>query len=120
LRDIFLRQRKELISIREANSRVKGAKVTFVGTVGGKPATRMSKNGNRYLVMEVSDESAKSKIMIFGSKLDGCEEINDGLPVEKNIVVVVGQKQDDDTVFADSITTQTNEIYTKLSELKKT
>ena len=43
--------------------------------------------------------------------------MNDGLPKEKNIVIVKGTKVDE-AVFADLIAVQTNKIYTKLSDLK--
>jgi DNA polymerase-3 subunit alpha len=118
LKDIFSKERPNLLSLNSVNARTKGADVEFIAPVGSKPATRMSKNGNRYLVMEVQDETDRTKVMIFGDRLDGCEEMNGGLPQEKNIVIVTGQKQDDNTVFANSITVQTNKIYTRYSEIE--
>ena len=57
--------------------------------------------------------------MLFNDKIDQCEEENnDTLPQDKNIVVVVGQKQEDNTVFADRIIVQTNKIYTKYSDMR--
>jgi DNA polymerase-3 subunit alpha len=118
LKDIFAKERPNLLSLSSVNARTKGAEVEFIAPVGSKPATRMSRNGNRYLVMEVQDETDRTKVMIFGDRLDGCEETNGGLPQEKNIVIVTGQKQDDNTVFANSITIQTNKIYTRYSEIE--
>ena len=118
LRDIFIEKRKDLKSLREISSKQKGTNVTFVGTVESKPTVRVSKNGNRYLVMEVNDDSDKSKVMVFGKTLDECEESNGGFPKEKNVIIVIGQKQEDNTIFADTIAIQTNKIYTRLSELK--
>ena len=67
----------------------------------------------------MDDETGKAKVMLFNDKIDQCEEENnDSLPKEKNIVVVIGQKQEDNTIFADRIIVQTNKIYTKLSDLK--
>ena len=84
-----------------------------------KPTLRTSKNGNRYLITEVDDETGRVKVMLFNDKIEMCEdENNDTLPEDKNIVVVVGQKQDDNTIFADRIIVQTNKIYTKYSEMK--
>ena len=65
-----------------------------------KPALRTSKKGSRYLICEVDDETGKAKVMLFNDKIDQCEEENnDSLPKEKNIVVVIGQKQEDNTIF---------------------
>ena len=119
LRDIFVSKLPNLESIRTINTKEQGETATFVATVNNKPATRMSKKGNRYFVADLGDESANIKVMMFGSRIDECEEQNGELPKEKNIVVVKGQKQEDDTVFANSITTQTNTIYTRFSEIEK-
>jgi DNA polymerase-3 subunit alpha len=119
LRDIFIGTLPDLESIRTVNAKEQGDTVTFTGSINGKPATRMSKKGNRYFVADIGDESANVKIMMFGNRIDDCEELNGELPQQKNIVVVKGQKQEDDTVFANSITIQTNTIYTRYSELDK-
>ena len=67
----------------------------------------------------MDDETGKGKVMLFNDKIEGCEDENSGkLPEDKNIVVVVGQKQEDNTIFADRIIVQTNKIYTKYSEIK--
>jgi DNA polymerase III alpha subunit len=120
LKDIFINTLPDLESIRLINGSEKGDTVRFVGTVNSKPATRMSKNGNRYFVTEIGDESDNVKVMMFNDRIEQCQEMNGGeLPKEKNIVVIKGQKQEDNTVFANSITTQTNKIYTRFSELDK-
>jgi len=119
LRDIFLKDSPNLEPIAQVNGKEKGEDVIFTGTINDKPATRMSKKGNRYFVADVGDETSNVKVMMFGNRIDGCEEQNGSLPKEKNIVVVKGQKQEDDTVFANSITIQTNKIYTRFSELEK-
>ena len=60
--------------------------------------------------------------MIFngkmGDKMDQCKKDNNGLPKEKNIVVIKGIKKDGDVIFSDMITVQDCKIYTRLSELK--
>ena len=118
--DIFMSKLPNLESIRNVNSREQRDTVQFVGTVNSKPAIRMSKNGNRYLVTEVGDESDNVKVMMFGDRVDECQESNRGeLPKEKDIIVVRGQKQEDNTVFANTIKVQTNKIYTRFSELDR-
>jgi len=119
LKDIFIDKSPNLMGLGEVNEQRKGRKVTFIGTVVSKPTLRTSKNGNRYLITEVDDETGRVKVMLFNDKIEMCEdENNDTLPEDKNIVVVVGQKQDDNTIFADRIIVQTNKIYTKYSEMK--
>ena len=119
LKDIFIEKSPDLMGLGEISEQRKGRKVTFIGTVIGKPALRTSKKGSRYLIMEVDDETGKGKVMLFNDKIEGCEDENSGkLPEDKNIVVVVGQKQEDNTIFADRIIVQTNKIYTKYSEIK--
>ena len=66
----------------------------------------------------VEDETATVKTMIFSKRLDQCEQMNDGFPVQDNIIIVKGVKKDE-VVFADQISVQSNRIYTKLSELKE-
>ena len=56
--------------------------------------------------------------MIFSKKMEECESLNNGLPKEKNIVIVKGRKFDE-VVFADLISVQDHEVYTKLSDLKR-
>jgi hypothetical protein len=60
--------------------------------------------------------------MIFnskmGNKMDQCKEDNNGLPKEKNIVIIEGNKKDGGVIFADMITVQDCKIFTRLSELK--
>lgn len=44
--------------------------------------------------------------------------MNNGLPKEKNIVIIKGKKVDG-AIFADLIAIQDIKVYTKLSELKR-
>ena len=74
---------------------------------------------SRYIRFKIGDETGSLKVMIFNWKMDECEKNNDGLPKEKDIVIIEGTKMDQGTVFADSISIQNNKIYTKLSEIKK-
>ena len=119
LKDIFIDKSPNLMGLGEVAEQRQRQKVTFIGTIISKPALRTSKKGSRYLICEVDDETGKAKVMLFNDKIDQCEEENnDSLPKEKNIVVVIGQKQEDNTIFADRIIVQTNKIYTKYSEMR--
>jgi len=80
---------------------------------GGK-----SRAGNKYLKIEVSDETGTIPALIFNDAIERCETMNNGLPVKKNIVIVKGRKSDGDAIFANLIGVQDQKVYTKLSELK--
>ena len=117
LRDIFKDKRPGLTSIKDIEESNKGRRVEFIGIVEEKPYSGSSKNGNKYCRMLISAETGFMKALIFKDKLEQCKNMNDGLPKEKNIVIVKGTKVDE-AVFADLIAVQTNKIYTKLSDLK--
>ena len=116
LKDIFSSKREGLISVRSVNGLAERNRVVFIGQIEdcwkGK-----SKNGNKYYKMDVADETATSKVMIFNDKMDDCQSINNGLPQKGQIVIVKGSTADG-VVFADLISVQDNKVYTKLSELK--
>jgi len=116
LRDIFSSKREGLTSVRSVNGLAERNKVVFIGQIEdcwkGK-----SKNGNKYYKMDVADETATSKVMIFNDKMDDCQSLNNGLPQKGQIVIVKGSTADG-VVFADLISVQDNKVYTKLSELK--
>jgi len=104
-------------NIRDVEAAFIDDKVNFVGWVDEAVKSK-SRNGNSYLRLQLSDEKAEMKTMIFSRKMDQCQENNDGkLPVKSDIVVVKGTKKDA-VVFADSIEIADVTIYTKLSELK--
>jgi DNA polymerase-3 subunit alpha len=117
LKDIFENKRSGLMSVREIEEAALQTKVAFVGAVDEKPYSGSSKKGNKYCRLSISDETGFIKVLIFKAKLEQCRVSNNGLPQEKNIVIVKGTKVDE-AVFADQISVQTNKIFTKLSDLK--
>ncbi len=116
LKDIFSSKREGLISVRSVNGLAERNKVVFIGQIEDSWKGK-SKNGNKYYKMEVADETATSKVMIFNDKMDDCRALNNGLPQKGQIVIVKGSTADG-VVFADLISVQDNKVYTKLSELK--
>ena len=116
LKDIFSTKRGGLLSVRTVNELSERSSVVFIGQVDdcwkGK-----SKNGNKYYKLEISDETASTKVMIFNEKMDDCQSLNNGLPQKKQIVIVKGSTADG-VVFANLISVQDNKVYTRLSELK--
>ena len=120
LRDIFAEKRDgmiELSSVREVENMPLKDKAIFVGTISDKPYKGKSRRGASYLRLEVADETGVIRVMIFNEKLERCERDNEGLPKEGNIVIIKGVKVDE-AVFADMITIQDNNVYTKLSQIK--
>ena len=103
-------------NIRDVDGALIDEKVTFVGWVDDVTKGK-SRNGNAYLRLELSDEKAEMRTMIFSKRMDACQENNGRLPAKSDIVVVKGTKKDQ-AVFADSIEIADVTIYTKLSELK--
>ena len=119
LHDIFSRKRGGLMHARVITNLEEQSNVAFVGQVedAWSGISRTAKK-TPYYKMLVSDETGTLKVMIFARRKDECEQTNNGLPKKKNIVVVKGRRMDGDTIFADVIGVQENQIYTKLSDLK--
>ena len=118
LKDIFSSKGLKLLGIREVERLPKENNVFFVGVVEEAKSGVSREKKTKYLKCIISDETGSMKVMIFSKKLEECELLNNGLPKEKNIVIVKGRKFDE-VVFADLISIQDNKVYTKLSEIKK-
>ena len=120
LKDIFLHKNKDLLNIRELQDLPNKSTVFLVARVKEGKA-RISKKNNKYLWLDVSDETGDQVVMLFnskrGKKMDDCIEMNGGIPKKDSICVIKGEKQED-TIFAELVVAQSNKIYTKLSELK--
>jgi DNA polymerase III alpha subunit len=116
--DLFLQKKSSLEPIEEIKNQEAKTRCNFIGRIDDTPKVGKSKNGNAYGQFQVSDEGGTLKVMIFKDKLEQCKSLNNGLPKEGDIVIVSGTKLEDNTIFADSIATQQNKIFTKLSELK--
>lgn len=80
----------------------------------------ISRNGNKYIKMKLSDEIGSMDVM-FGDfrkpNLSQYKEKGNPTPAKGSIIVVVGEKGED-IMFADNISLMDEKIYMKLSELK--
>lgn len=99
-----------------------GSPVSFIGTVIDTFKSK-SQKGTPYFRMAVRDETGECTVMLFTQKnkdhIQACKTMNNGeLPSKKSIVIVKGTKKDGDTIFANLIKTQDQQIYMKLSEIK--
>lgn len=120
LKDIFLSKSDNLLNIRELQSLPNKSTVYLAARVKeGK--LRTSKKGNKYLWLDVVDETGDQVVMVFNNKrsknMDDCIAYNKGVPKKDSICIIKGEKQED-TIFAELVTVQSSKIYTKLSELK--
>jgi len=104
--------------IEEINGLPENFNVKFIGRLSDDSETRTSKAGNKYMTMDIFDETNIINVKIFNTKLEECLDLNGKTPKKNDIVVIKGQKKDG-CVFANVIAIQTNKIYTKLSEIKK-
>jgi DNA polymerase-3 subunit alpha len=116
--DIFISKKESLEPVAVIKTLGEKTRCDFIGVIAETPTTGKSKNGNAYAKFIISDETGTMKVMIFKDKMEQCKVLNNGLPKEGDIVIVCGTRMDEDTMFADTIASQQNKIYTRLSELK--
>ena len=119
LKSIFNEKTDSLLFSDQISQCNKGSNVKMIGYIQEKPKTGTSRKGSKYLRFQLADEVGVVNVMIFNESLESSKEMNGGkYPKENDIVIIKGQKQDDDTVFASLYAIQNNKVYTKLSDLK--
>lgn len=119
LKDIVMDQSDVVLEmIDDINGLPENYEVRFIGRLQDDSEIRTSKAGNKYMGMDIFDETNIINVKMFNKKLEDFLDINKKAPKKNDIVVVRGKKKDG-CVFADVIAVQTNKIYTKLSEIKK-
>lgn len=95
-------------------------RVKFVGVVLDC-VSRTSRNGNKYMRVEVQDDFGKVNFMLTNNRRSATLDLylNNGgkKPKEGEIVFVYGSKGDD-IIFGEKLTILDEKIYTKLSEVK--
>ena len=111
-----------LESIQDVLAKSEGQQVNFIATVVDTYSSK-SKKGTPYLRISLKDETGELDTMIFTQKnrdnIEMCRRDNNGeLPSKKGIVIVKGVKKDGNTVFANLVKIQDQQIYMKLSEIK--
>lgn len=116
LTGIFSEYCRDLKSLREISTEVPDLFVRSVCVVDDI-YSGTSKKGNKFISMEISDETKKYKLKMFGKSIEDCKELNNGLPKEGNIIIFNG-KTKDGCVFANNISIQDNKIYMKLRDIK--
>ena len=116
LRDVFAKERPTIQNIKcisecSTNSNVEG--VAQISEI----KQGISKKGNKYIKMIVSDEDASYDAMIVARKMeDYCR--SNPIPEKGNIIFVTGQKGDE-IVWINRMKIQDNKVFLKLRDLKR-
>ena len=121
LKDIFLEKFPNLTSVRELSIKPIDSEVQLMANVLDT-YSGVSKNKNKYIRFELSDDTGLYKAMIVNNRRDTTKvedfvEANDGMPEKGSIVYVKGTKKED-IIFANVVRNQSQKVYTKLSQLK--
>jgi DNA polymerase-3 subunit alpha len=110
----------DLYNSLELKSIADNDRVKFVGVVLDS-ITRTSRNGNKYMRLEVQDDFGKANFMLMNNRRSATLDnyLNNGgkKPKEGEIVFLYGSKGDD-IIFGEKLTILDEKIYTKLSEVK--
>jgi RPA family protein len=119
LRDIFLEMKSDLIPISEIIECPENRKVAFIGYITENPTRGVSRTAkkSKYVKFMIEDETGSIKVMIFNQSLEECETLNNGIPEKNDIVIVTGVKKGD-AIFANTVASQQNKIFTKLTDIK--
>jgi len=120
LRDVFEEKKNTFTPLLEFSSLEDNENIRIVGVVTEvKKAT--SKKGNKYMMLNISDEGGKLSAMFGDNAKDNkwTRHLEDKLPVpsEDSVVVVYGKKFGD-LLMVDKFSIVEDEIYLKLSNVK--
>ena len=104
----------------EMKSVAQNDRVKLVGVVTDS-IVRTSRNGNKYMRLEIQDDVGKVNFMLANNRrsasLDTYLNAGGKKPKEGEIVFIYGSKGED-IIFGEKITILDEKIYTKLSEIK--
>lgn len=117
LRDVFLSKKDDLVFIKDISQFAEKDEVSFIGVIKEVKSGVSREKKTRYFKMQISDETGSINTMIFSEKINEMQSLNNKMPKEEDIVIVIGQKFGD-SVFARTVAIQTHKVYTKLSQLK--
>ena len=120
LRDVFSEEDEQrLLTTYEISQLDPRQPVKIVGVVK-EAKKKTSKNGNKYLFIQISDEYGQMSCRLMDGREDKLTRYYEGggkTPEEDDIVVLYGNKSDD-SIFLDSLSILNEKIYTKLSDLQ--
>jgi DNA polymerase III alpha subunit len=121
IRNVFKsNSQAHFISSQELSSVNNNATVCCVGSVTDA-FSRTSANGNKYARIDLSDERGNISLLLMDNareaKLTNYLSSGKKLPKKGEIIIVVGQKNND-IIMLDKVHLLEDKIYMKLSELK--
>ena len=117
LQQVFASKKDDLVYIKDIERFSEKDYVSFIGTIKECKAGVSREKKTRYFKMQISDETGSINTMIFSENIDHMQALNNKMPAEEDIVIIIGQKFGD-SVFAKTVAIQTHKVYTKLSQLK--
>jgi DNA polymerase III alpha subunit len=119
LRNIFGKPGLKLTNLKEYQEKKRNANLSVIGIVNDC-FTRVSRSGNKYMKLEISDEFGSLHCMLCNnskeSKLD--EFLSTNQAPEKNSIIVTYGSKADDIFFVNNINVLNENIYMKLADLK--
>jgi DNA polymerase-3 subunit alpha len=100
---------------------MKWSKHKMIGTVEMSKKSK-STNGNLYIILNIFDDSGSFKALLCdNNRYKKCTEYLESgkkIPEKDDIVVLIGSKSDDGTIFIDDMSIMTEKIYLKLKDLE--
>jgi DNA polymerase-3 subunit alpha len=107
---------KNIVESAEENERV-----LIIGEITDQVRVSRSRNNNKFLRCEVTDDTYKISALLFDGRnelIEECKKDNDGVLPEKNSIVIVSGRYKGDAIFADKIVKQDCKIYRNMRDLK--
>ncbi|HBY69814.1 MAG TPA: hypothetical protein DEG69_19985, partial [Flavobacteriaceae bacterium] len=82
--------------------------------------TRISQNGNKYMMLSVSDNTATKRFLFMDNQREAklTNFLDSGYKLAKNKVVVISGSKSNNTFFVDNVSPVETDIYMKLREVK--
>lgn len=120
LRDVFQDPKEKFSPLLELISLEDGAEICIVGVVTEALKSKSKKTDNKYLRITLSDETAKTTILMLDNKREKkMTNYLDSHPVpkEEDILIVIGKKSGD-IVFAESMRTIDTTVFMRTSQMK--
>lgn len=119
--NILQKEHPDIVKVSDIVSELPDSKRKYV--FGGEIVeviygTARNAKKTKYVKLKIQDKSGAITSMMFNDKIETSEFYNKGKFEEGQIVVCVGKKINDDSVFCDEIARQEAKIMMNLSELK--
>ncbi len=119
---IFKKKNNLFRSIKDVqDSAEQNQRVLIIGEVIEPTRVSRSRNNNKFLRCQISDDTGKITTLLFDGNqnlIEECKKDNQGTTPEKNDIVAVSGRYRGDAIFADKIVKQDCRIYRNMRDLK--